>query len=161
MRGDWMSEQNKLFHTYRGYELMARQRSMLTPSMEDYLEMAYRLCGDKGYTRIGDIAAALQVQPPSATSMVQKLAEMGYLRYEKYGIIELTEQGEDVGAYLLHRHKVIESFLILIGAQENLLVETEKIEHNLGPDTIKRIALLVQLLQENQPLLTALRNNQE
>lgn len=153
-----MSEEIKVFRTSRGYELMARKDSQLTSSMEDYLEMIFRLCKEKGYTRIGDIGAALQVQPPSVTSMVQKLAEMKYLMYEKYGVIELTERGKDAGAYLLHRHEVIESFLQIIGVKENLLAETEKIEHNLSHGTIERIALLVEVLQQNHSILKDIEN---
>ncbi|NLM89411.1 MAG: Fur family transcriptional regulator, partial [Syntrophomonadaceae bacterium] len=69
--------------------------------MEDYLEMVYRLSRDKGYTRISDLASALNVQPPSATNMVQKLSETPYLKYERYGLLKLTESGEEVGKYLL------------------------------------------------------------
>jgi Mn-dependent DtxR family transcriptional regulator len=43
--------------------------------------------------------------------MVQKLTEAGFLKYEKYGIIFLTDQGREIGEFLLKRHNIIEKFL--------------------------------------------------
>jgi Mn-dependent DtxR family transcriptional regulator len=72
------------FHTFQEY--MKKDDSTLTASMEDYIEMIYRLTMKTGYTRINELSQALNIQPPSATKMVQKLANMGYLKYEKYEV---------------------------------------------------------------------------
>ena len=81
--------------------------------------------------------------------MIKKLALTPYLNAEKYGIIQLTKQGQELGAYLLKRHEIIEQFLIIIGVKENVLEETEKIEHNVSSPTLECIAKLVQFLKEN------------
>lgn len=154
-----MVNQSKEFYTVRGYELLHQDANILTPSMEDYLEMAYRLGQDKGYTRTSDLAEALNVQPPSASKMVQKLAEMGYFRYEKYGLIELTDLGYKTGAFLLGRHKTIEKFLTVIGVTGNILEDTEKIEHNISGETYQQIKLLVQFIQDNKQWLEKLKNS--
>lgn len=138
------------FHTFRGYELMDKGSSQITASMEDYLEMVFRLSRKKGYTRIGDIAVALNVQPPSASNMIQKLAELGYIEYEKYGVITLTENGVLLGAYLLERHEIVERFLHVIGVTQHLLADTERIEHNLSPGTVACMDRLVTWLESNQ-----------
>jgi len=138
------------FYTVRGYSLLKQEEKLLTPSMEDYLEMAYRLTLEKGYTRIGDLAEALHVQPSSASKMVQKLTDLGYVRFEKYGLIQLTTKGNDLGEYLLKRHQIIEKLLIQIGVSDNLLEQTEKIEHNLSENTLEKIENLVQFLTGNQ-----------
>lgn len=136
-------EEDEKFYTVRGYELLEHAGKELSPSMEDYLEMIYRLAVPKGYTRISDLAAALNIRPPSASKMVQKLAELSYLHYEKYGIIELSESGRILGDYLLSRHEITNRFLIMLGVKENILEETEKIEHNLSKETVKKIACLL------------------
>lgn len=115
--------------------------------------MIYRLVINKGHTRVGDLADALNVQPPSVTKMIQKLAEMGYLNYEKYGFIELTTQGKSIGAYLLKRHQTIEEFLRFIGVTENLLEETEKIEHNISESTLEKISSLMEFMKKNKSLM--------
>jgi Mn-dependent DtxR family transcriptional regulator len=148
-----MSNNENAFYTVRGYALRHQKGAFLTPSMEDYLEMIYRLAKDKGYTRVSDLAGALHVQSPSASRMVQKLAELGFVRYERYGVIELTGQGHAAGAYLLRRHRIIEQFLKLIGVSEGILEETEKIEHNISEETLERINILVEFLLENQARL--------
>lgn len=145
-----LHDKERDFFTVRGYERLHQDDKPVTPSMEDYLEMAYRLSGDRGFTRIGDLAGALHVQPPSASKMVQKLSEVSFLHYEKYGVIELTRAGQELGEYLVKRHETIERFLKFIGANESILEETEKIEHNLSLETVKQIMLLVQFMEENQ-----------
>lgn len=144
---------NEEFHTVRGYQLMEQKKKLLTPAMEDYLEMIYRNIRDEGYMRINKISELLNVQPPSATKMVQKLARLGYLDYKKYGIIFLTERGKSMGKFLLDRHNVIETFLKSVGIKENLLIETELIEHNVSINTLKCIDHLNAFLKTHPEVL--------
>lgn len=125
------------FYTFREY--MKKEDSSLTASMEDYLEMIFRLCNNEKYTRINELATSLNVQPPSATKMVQKLSELHLIDYKKYGIITLTERGYQIGKFLLRRHNTIEKFLSLIGIHDDLLEETEKIEHTLSDQTLNQL----------------------
>ncbi|HHV16770.1 MAG TPA: transcriptional regulator MntR [Gelria sp.] len=150
-----MENQGREFRTVRGYQIKQRETTAITASMEDYLEMIYRLAREKGYTRISDLATALNVQPPSASKMVQKLAEMGYLQFEKYGVIELSKKGREHGRYLLKRHETLERFLAIIGVKEQLLEETEKIEHYISPETIGKIMLLVEFMEDNPEWMQA------
>ena len=150
-----LNDKERDFYTVRGYERLRQEDRSVTPTMEDYLEMIYRLSKDRGFTRIGDLAGALHVQPPSASKMVQKLAEVSFLNYEKYGVIELTAQGRELGEYLVKRHETIERFLRFIGASKSVLEETEKTEHNLSMETVKQIMLLVQFMEVNQQLMEA------
>lgn len=143
---------DKEFHTFREY--MKKDEDLLTASMEDYLEMIYRLSGETGYTRINDISAALNVQPPSATRMVQKLAEIGTLDYEKYGVIVLSKKGKKLGGYLLERHQMVEDFLKMLGIKEDLLMETEKIEHTISTQTLKRLADFVDFFKHRPDVLS-------
>lgn len=139
--------EEKEFFTFREY---MKKDDPLTASMEDYLEMIYRLSAACGFTRIHDLAASLNVQPPSATKMVQRLAEAGLVNYEKYGIVELSREGQVVGKKLLDRHRIVEKFLELLGVEENLLEETEKIEHTISDNTLKSISEFVDF-SETQP----------
>ena len=60
-------------------------------SAEDYLERIHELLESKGTAHVADIAQSLGVGQPSVTSMVQKLADEGYLHYEKYRALTLTD----------------------------------------------------------------------
>lgn len=149
------------FYTFRGYALQNQENRGLTPSMEDYLEMIYRLSQQKGYTRINDLATILNVQPPSATRMVQKLAEGKYLYYEKYGIIELTSLGSEIGKKLLERHETLEHFLQLLGVTVNTLEDTEKIEHALSEETIQCIFEFTEFARRYPEWLKTFRDYQK
>lgn len=139
------------FFTYR--EFMHSDDRELTPSMEDYLEMIFRLCENTGYTRIHDIANALNVQSPSVSKMIQKLADHGYLNYEKYGIVIVSEKGKITGKKLLNRHNLSEEFLKIIGVTENVLEETEKIEHALDNHTLVCLSAFLAFIKQKPAFL--------
>lgn len=133
---------NKGFYTVRGYEILEKIEHPLSHSMEDYLEMIYRQTLEEGYARINILAELLNIKASSATKMVQKLTKLGYLNYKKYGIIQLTEEGEKVGKFLLNRHMILENFLKNIGVEDNILINTELIEHNITVNALNRIEAL-------------------
>jgi len=140
------------FHTFNEY--MKKEDNSLTASMEDYLEMIYRLSLHTGFTRIHELSDALNVQPPSATKMVQKLAELKILKYEKYGVLILEDEGKMLGERLLNRHNVIESFLRILDVSESeVLEETEKIEHTISKQTTKCFQDFVQFIKDNPEIV--------
>ena len=130
-------------------EHIKKDQGLLTPSMEDYVEMIYRLSRNNGYTRINELSGALNVQPPSVTRMVQKLAEIHLVNYERYGVITLTEKGRLEGSTLLMRHNIVENFLRSIGVNEGIFEETEKIEHTVSRETLRCMANYLNFLKEN------------
>lgn len=147
-----MDESSK-FYTVRGYQLLSQNKNLLTSSMEDYLEMIYRNSLHEGYMRINTISELLNVAAPSATKMVQKLAKLGLLDYKKYGIIFLTENGREIGKFLLERHNIIESFLKILGVQDDILIETELIEHNVSASTLMKINLMNKFISQNPEIV--------
>lgn len=140
------------FFTFSEY--MKKEYDTLTASMEDYLEMIYRLSEQIGFTRIHELAKALNVQPPSATKMVQKLAELKFVDYEKYGIIILTESGRSMGKYLLKRHNTIEGFFKVLGISDSLLEQTEKVEHTLSNETVEYMEDFIKFVQDRPDIIS-------
>ncbi len=143
---------NEQFYTFRGYEIIADENK-LTASMEDYLEMIYRLNQKQNDIRVNDLAIKLNVQPPSVTKMIQKLNNRGFLKYQKYGLIHLTAEGKEVGAYLIKRHNTIKEFLNLIGATENLQKDVETLEHSISFSTLEVFSLLIKFLNKNDYII--------
>ncbi len=136
------------FYTLRGYQ--ANETVELTPAMEDYLEMIYRLLQSRDVVRIGELSQMLHVKPSSASKMIQQLKHFGFVLSEKYGYIQLSEKGYLEGRYLLYRHEVIQRFLCLLNDSENELEEVEKIEHFLSPKTIENLAKLSSRLENKE-----------
>jgi len=143
----------KNFHTVRGYENINLTTKLLTPSMEDYLEMIYRCSIEEEVVRLNKIAQMLNVRDSSASKMMKKLGELALIKYEKYGVIMLTEEGISVGKYLLERHNIIEKFLKYLGGKKEVLQETELIEHIISIKTTQNIYMLNMFFEENLDIL--------
>ena len=99
------------FRTARGYELIDRQVKGLTDSMEDYLEMIYRMSRGEKDIRTSDLAEALNVRPSSVSKMIQKLDSSALVTYEKYGEIKLTQKGWELGNFCFSAIIYWENFL--------------------------------------------------
>lgn len=136
------------FHTIRGYQLKQQNENTLTPALEDYLEMTYRLCIEESHTRINKLSERLHVRPPSASKMVSRLIALGYLENDSTDRILLTDHGKVTGAYLLERHNIVERFFILIGSP-NPLKETEMVEHMLSFTTVLKIQAMLEFFIKN------------
>ncbi|WP_117595373.1 metal-dependent transcriptional regulator [Haloprofundus halophilus] len=63
-----------------------------------------------GRVRTGDVSCRLGVAPASVTEMFAKLTDAGFVRYERYDGVELTERGERLAQRLAWRQCVVETF---------------------------------------------------
>ena len=129
--------------------------------MEDYLEMIYRIVKDKGYIRAVDLAEALNIQASSVTKMIQKLDKEGFVKYEKYRNIALTEKGEKYGEFLIWRDKTLDKFLSLLSKQGNIEEQVEGIEHYITPPTMCLIFSLIKFFEKNPQALKDLNKLQQ
>lgn len=120
--------------------------NLLTPSMEDYLEMIYRCSLKNTYIRLNIIAQMLNVKDSSASKMMKKLKDLSLINYERYGLIVLTDKGKEIGSFLFKRHNIIENFLKNITGRDNLLLETELIEHVIRVDTVEDLRIFNEFL---------------
>lgn len=142
---------NQEFYTFSEY--MRKDQEALSPSAQDYMEMIYRLSREQGFTRVNDLAAALNVQPPSVTKMIQKLSEMNLIKYEKYGVIKLEREGSILGEELLNRHNLVMAFLSILNIKEGLLTVTEKMEHTINAEILSGIKDMVGFFNDNPKFL--------
>ena len=132
---------------------------MPTPSMEDYIEQIYLWTERTGEARVSDIAESLSVLPSSVTKMAQRLDKDGYLVYERYKGLILTDKGLKIGKRLVRRHELLEQFLRLIGVdEENIYTDVEGIEHHLSWNAISRIEGLVEVMEEHPSFIHDLNN---
>lgn len=124
-----------------------------TDRMEDYLEVIYELIEQKGYATTVDISDYLNVSSPSVTKMTQRLDENGYLIYEKYRGIRLTNEGVRVAKSIRTRHGLLAEFLRILGVnEEDANSDAEGIEHHLHPETIIKLEEFIKIVKENPSL---------
>jgi len=138
--------ENEKFYTFKGYSLL--DDSAITASMEDYLEMIYRIHSNKEVVRVGVLANNLNIKPSSATKMMVNLKNQGLISTEKYGCIKMTQAGKELGEYLIFRHNILNNFLCYINQSDNELEQVEKIEHFINKNTIFNIEKLLEKLVE-------------
>jgi Mn-dependent DtxR family transcriptional regulator len=123
-------------------------------SAEDYLERIHELIEQKGYARVVDIASSLKVRQASVTSMVQKLGELGFLKYEKYRGLILTRKGREVARKIHGRHETLSRFFSLFGLDaETQRRDIEGIEHHLSPATVEVLADLATFFETRRDTL--------
>lgn len=147
------------FYTVRGYQIHSQEGKHLTSAMEDYIEMIYRESLKNPYIRVNLLSELLNVKAPSTTKMLQRLKELGFVEYEKYGVIGLTEKGKEMGKFLLDRHSTVEEFLKNLGVREGLLEQTELIEHNISIETLEKMRKFNRFLEENPEIKEKYQKN--
>ncbi|WP_042667486.1 metal-dependent transcriptional regulator [Desulfurococcus amylolyticus] len=112
---------------------------MIGERSEEYLEVIYVLSMN-GRPKVREIARRLCVKPSSVVEFLRKLANEGYIIYEKGGKIELTEKGLKVAREIHERHKLLGLFLESLGVPREIAEEDAcKMEHILHPVTISKI----------------------
>src|SRR2546428_14002803 len=84
----------------------------LTRSVEDYLKAIYHLSNQGGFAATSDIAAMLDVAPPSVSGMVKRLSETGLIEHVPYRGVQLTAQGRRAALKMIRRHRILELSLL-------------------------------------------------
>lgn len=114
----------------------------LTPSVEDYLKAIYHLSSQGGFAATSDIAAMLDVAPPSVSGMVKRLSETGLIEHVPYRGVQLTAQGRRAALRMIRRHRILEVYLTReLGYDwDDVHEEAERLEHAVSDRLIERMA---------------------
>ena len=124
--------------------------------MEDYLEIISELVELKGYATTLDISRYMNVSAPSVTKMLKKLDVEGYLEYEKYYGINLTEKGQRIADMIKQKHGILLDFFEILGIGKEIAnQDAEGIEHHLNPKTIRQIRKFVTFFKANPKVLNS------
>ncbi|MEF9991970.1 MAG: metal-dependent transcriptional regulator [Romboutsia sp.] len=143
-----MDEINE-YYTFQEYI----KNNSLTPSEEDYIEMIYRLSLKGEEIKVSEISKYLNIKPPSVTKMIKKLDQKNLITYQKYDNVELSEIGKILGEKLLKRHNTVYRFLEIVGVENCIHEETEKIEHMISGETLIKIHRFINFIDENNDVL--------
>jgi len=129
-----------------------------TRAVEDYLEQIYNLIEQKGYARVVDIAENLGLAQASVTNMIQRLDSEGYIIYEKYRGLTLTDSGRKVGESITRRHQLLTRLLRHFNLDEDTIYEdVEGMEHHISRPTLEVISALCEELDASPDLLKKLK----
>lgn len=124
--------------------------------VEDYLEVISELVELKGYANTLDISRYMNVSAPSVTKMLKRLDESGYLEYEKYRGINLTQKGNTIAAGIRQKHGILLEFFKMLGIENAIANEdAEGMEHHLNPKTIKQLRKFITYLKSNPKIINS------
>jgi len=120
-------------------------------TIEDYVELIYVLQGRDEKVHTNDIASALNINPASVTEIFQKLSNEGYINYEKYSGVTLTEKGKKIAINTKKKHSILKNFIMILGVDEKIADEDAcKIEHIVNPETMARLTKFVEFVNNSK-----------
>jgi DtxR family Mn-dependent transcriptional regulator len=119
---------------------------IISNSLEDYLEAILIISEKNDTVRITDLAENMGIAKSSATEAVKSLVDLGFLKHEKYGPVELTDRGKKRAKEIRRRHRLIKSFLteVLGVPLETAERDACLMEHAVSADTINRLLLFLE-----------------
>jgi len=116
---------------------------MRSPSIEDYLKVVYKLEERDGSPPVstGDVARSMEVSPASASNMIKRLDDLGFLTYEAYEGATLTTPGRTVALEVLRHHRLLELYLkeVMGFSWDEIHEEAEILEHHISERFESRI----------------------
>lgn len=123
-------------------------RTDLSEAQEDYLESIYDIILEKGGVRAKDIAERLQVKSSSVTVALRGLRDEGLVNYEPYGVISLTDTGQEEARRLSETHHVFRRFFAeVLGVEPDAADETAcRLEHAMAPEVLARFLEFVKFM---------------
>ena len=104
---------------------------------EDYVEAVMELIEEKGECRVLDLARYFNVSHVTVSRIVKRLYEEKLLYTQPYKPVELTPMGTSLAKKVKERHAIVLDFLLELGVDKaNASIDSEGIEHHVGPSTL-------------------------
>ncbi|WP_169250787.1 metal-dependent transcriptional regulator [Brevibacterium sp. 'Marine'] len=117
-------------------------RPAVTRMVEDYVTLiwkAYEWPGGRPATT--EMAEQLGVTASTVSANLKKLARDGYIDYEPYGQIVLTDAGRQIAVEIVRRHRIVESYLVeALGLTwDQVHDEADRLEHAVSDLVLERM----------------------
>ena len=118
---------------------------MSSDSREDYLINILRLSEEGETVRTSKLASFMNVAPASVTEMIKILSDSGYVEYEKYRGVKLTEEGLKYARSIRRKHHVMERFLTEILDKDHKEAHEEAclMEHSVSDESVDKLCRII------------------
>ena len=122
----------------------------LTKSLETYLLAIDSLLEEKEAIIVKDVAQYLNFGGATTADAVKKLKEKGYVNYEPYGNITLTDLGEKTVIIKKYRHNTITRFLnkVLDIKEKTAEFNAEQMEYSMTDDVLTRLVNFLDFMEQ-------------
>jgi DtxR family Mn-dependent transcriptional regulator len=121
----------------------------LSASLEDYIQVIFRLEESNRVARAKEIAERMDVQRASVTGALKALAGRGLINYSPYRHITLTAEGRRIAQDIVRRHNTLKEFFIAtlqLDAQE-AEANACRIEHAIDAVAVDRLVHFLEFLR--------------
>lgn len=115
----------------------------LSTSTQNYLKAIWAMQEwQPGPIAPGALANYVGVKPPTVTEAMKKMKEQNLVSSARYGGIELTKTGRKLALEVIRRHRLIETYLVVMLGYtwDEVHAEAENLEHACSDLMIERIA---------------------
>lgn len=114
---------------------------MITHAMEDYLKIIFKLEEEGATVTTQSIAERLDVQSPSVTNMIKRLADLNLVKHKPYRGVVLTMTGRKAALEVLRHHRLLELYLAeaLDYSWDQVHEEADRLEHSISEEFEARI----------------------
>ena len=118
---------------------------MISKALEEYLKNMYILKKQNGNIRVTDVASKMNCTKPSVNKALYNLRDEGRVNYESYGVIELTEEGENLAKKILEAYDIVYIFLkdVLNINSKEAQQQAEQIKQSITDNTLNHLAKYV------------------
>lgn len=115
---------------------------------EDYVEAIDELMGVNGRCRVVDLARRFDVSHVTVTKVIARLKREGLVSSQRYGPLELTDEGRQLAAKSRRQHEIVYDFLRAIGVSDRIAaIDAEGIEHHVSRQTLECFRKLTEQLK--------------
>lgn len=118
---------------------------MISKSLEEYIKTMYVLKKQNGNVRVTDVADKMGCSKASVNKALNNLKDNKLVKYETYGTIEITSEGEDLAQKIIESYDIIYVFLkdVLGMESEKAKTEAENMKSAMSDETINKLARYV------------------
>lgn len=114
----------------------------LSPTRQNYLKYIYLEEEAQGYARACKLSEALGVTRSTVALTFRDLKERGYITYERYSPIRLTDKGRAIAAELVRKNKIIKHFFSSVLDLDDKMADKIacELEHVISEAVLGRLA---------------------
>jgi DtxR family Mn-dependent transcriptional regulator len=127
-----------------------KKNTVLSESLEDYLEVILALEQAHKVARVKDIAEKIGVQLGSVTGTLKNLKEKELINYKPYSFITLTKKGKKLAEEVSRRHNIIKNFLqcVLLLDEPKAEENACRMEHSMDKNAINRLVQFIDYIYQ-------------
>lgn len=129
---------------------MMKQVTDYDTTTQEYVEIIYGLQKENRVARVKEIAAERGVTASSVSTAIKNLKKLNLVHHQKFGYVNLTNEGLELGESLTRRHQLVRYFLVEILGVDYDAAEADAclIEHIINPQTFDKLLDFIEFVEE-------------